>query len=57
MLFAVTALHAQITLEQCVERAQENYPLIKKYELLARTRQIDLSDINKGWLPQIGVYG
>lgn len=57
LLFVATALHAQVTLEQCVQYAQENYPLIKKYGLLDRTSEISLSDINKGWLPQIGVYG
>ena len=57
LLFSAVAPHAQVTLEECVERAQENYPLIKKYELLSRTREISLSDINKGWLPQIGIYG
>lgn len=57
LLFIVPVLQAQITLERCVTLAQENYPLIKKYELLDRTRGIGLSDINKSWLPQIGVYG
>lgn len=57
LLFAAGALHAQITLEQCVQNARDNYPLIKKYELLDRAQEISLSDINKGWLPQIGVYG
>ncbi len=46
-----------ITIEECVRLAQDNYPLIKKYELLSVTKEIDLSDINKSWLPRIGVYG
>ena len=56
-LLAVMSLYGQITLERCVTLAQENYPLIKKYDLITRTQEIDLSDINKNWLPQIGVYG
>lgn len=48
---------AQLTIEECVRLATENYPLIKKYDLLSETREIDLSDINKSWLPRIGVYG
>lgn len=47
---------ADVTVEQCVTLAQENYPLIQKYDLLRQSRQIDLSDINKSWLPQIGIY-
>lgn len=42
-----------ITIEQCVEKAMENYPLVRKYDLLASTCDIALSDINKGWLPRI----
>lgn len=49
-------LAAQVTIEQCVNLAQENYPLIKKYDLLNSLNEINLSDINKSWLPQINVY-
>lgn len=57
LLVTAASLHAQVTLERCVELAQKNYPLIQKYDLINRTQEINLSDINKGWLPQIGVYG
>lgn len=48
---------AQITVEDCVSKAQDNYPLIKKYGLLDATADVDLSEINQSWLPRIGVYG
>lgn len=63
ILFAVLALwcglraNADVTLEQCVDNARDNYPLIRKYGLLQRTHSIALSDINKSWLPGIGIYG
>lgn len=59
MLFLFVSLSgaAQITIEECVKLADDNYPLIKKYGLLAATRDIELSEINKGWLPRIGLYG
>lgn len=50
-------MHAEITIEQCVEKAMANYPAIKKYNLMATAKEIELSDINKSWLPRIGVYG
>ncbi len=50
-------LSAQVTLEECVTLAQDNYPLIRKYDLLEQTREVNLSDIHKSWLPQINVYG
>ena len=47
----------EITIEQCVEKAVGNYPLVKKYDLLAKTCDVALSDINKGWLPAINASG
>lgn len=54
---ALAAARGQVTLEQCVALARENYPLIRKYDLIARTQAVDLSDINRSWWPRIGVYG
>ncbi len=48
---------ASVTIDDCVDKAIDNYPLISKYKLLENTTEIELSDINKGWLPQIGLYG
>ena len=56
-LFGGVHLSAQVTLEECVRLAQDNYPLIRKYDLLNQTKEVNLSDINKSWLPQINVYG
>lgn len=56
-LFSGIHMATQVTLEECVELAQDNYPLIRKYDLLNQTKEVNLSDINKGWLPQINVYG
>lgn len=56
VLFPALFLHS-ITIEECVELAEANYPLISKYRLVDATHDIELSDINKSWLPRIGVYG
>ncbi|MDE5836089.1 MAG: TolC family protein [Paramuribaculum sp.] len=45
---------ANITLDYCLQRAEENYPVIKKYGLLETYSELNLSDINRGWLPRIG---
>lgn len=50
-------LNAEVTIEQCVEKAMYNYPLLKKYDLISAFKEIELSDINKSWLPRINVYG
>lgn len=43
------------TLEQCQEAAERNYPLIKQYDLINRTTDVNVSSILRGWLPQISV--
>lgn len=48
---------AQISLEECVTLATQNYPVIRKYDLISRTNDINISNINKTWLPQVNVYG
>lgn len=56
-LWLTLTASAQLTLDDCLRLADANYPLIKKYALVEQTEAITLSDINKGWLPRIGVYG
>lgn len=56
MLAVGFGAEAQLTLEECLRRAEDNYPLIRKYDLVNRTRQLDLDEINRGWLPRVGVY-
>ena len=56
LLSAALVAHSQVTLQQCVDAARENYPLIARYGLLEQTEAVSLSDINKSWLPQIGAY-
>lgn len=54
--FVVSAVqmgHAQLTLEKCQEMAQQNYPLIKQYDLIGETTRYTVDNIRKEWLPQI----
>ncbi|MDE6279942.1 MAG: TolC family protein, partial [Paramuribaculum sp.] len=55
-LLSVGKLNAQLTIEDCVTQAEANYPLIKKFNLNEATARIDLSDINRSWLPRISAY-
>ena len=56
LLTLAMGTHAQ-TLEECQRAAEQNYPLIKQYELIAQTTNLTTKNIQKGWLPQIGLYG
>lgn len=49
----VPVLQAQpITLDECQEKARMNYPLIKRYDLIEKTKEYNLSNAGKGYLPQ-----
>ena len=41
------------TLEACQEAAAHNYPLIKQHDLIAKTTELTVKNIQKGWLPQV----
>ena len=56
-LITAVGLHAEITIDECVSKAEAHYPSVRKYDLLAATKDIDLSDINRSWLPRIAAYG
>jgi len=41
------------TLDECQQAAERNYPLIQQYGLIERTTELTVSNIRKGWLPQV----
>ena len=48
------AVHAQ-SLEECRQAAEHNYPIIRQYDLIARTTELTVRNIQKAWFPQISV--
>ena len=43
------------TLEECQQAAEKNYPLIQQYGLIEKTTELTVSNIQKGWFPQVSV--
>ena len=41
------------TLDECQQAAERNYPLIAQHDLIARTTDLTVANIMKGWLPQV----
>ena len=56
-LLFIGLINAQetITLEQCYQWSRENYPLIKKQELIKKAEQYTTENALKGWLPQVNI--
>jgi outer membrane protein TolC len=41
------------TLTECQQAAERNYPLISQYDLISKTTDLTVANIQKGWLPQV----
>lgn len=50
---AALPLAAQLRLDDCVAKAEANYPLVRRLSLIDQTEGLSLDLIAKGWLPQI----
>ena len=48
---------AQLTLEDCYQLALQNYPEIKQRELITKTADYTIENIQKGYLPQLNING
>jgi len=44
-----------LTVETCQTKAIANYPLVKQYGLIEQTSQFNISNENKGYLPQLSL--
>lgn len=47
--------YGQLSIELCHEKAKKNYPLIKRYGLIEKTKDYNLSNAGKGYLPQFSM--
>ncbi|HAW52337.1 MAG TPA: transporter [Flavobacteriales bacterium] len=48
-------VYGQMTLEQCHEKARNNYPLIRQFDLIEQSKDFTVSNANKNYLPQLSV--
>jgi outer membrane protein TolC len=58
LLYAAPAMaQTTLTLEDCYQLAQKNYPLIRQRELISRTGNYTVANAAKGYLPQLTFSG
>ncbi|MCC8146355.1 MAG: TolC family protein [Bacteroidales bacterium] len=55
IVFIFPSVYAQLSIEECYEKAENNYPLIKQYDLIEKVKDYNLSNLGKGYLPQIQI--
>ena len=49
--------HAQITIEECMEMARNNYPQIRQLNLIEEAARYDIASVSKSWLPRLSISG
>ena len=54
-LMVVSWMYGQITLEECRQKTQDNYPLVRQYSLIEKTKEYNLNNASKGYLPQFAL--
>ena len=57
LIMATTGCYAQLTLQECRQKAHDNYPLIKQYDLVERLRDYNIANASTANLPQVSVTG
>lgn len=53
IMMALPLMVSAQTLDECQLAAERNYPLIRQYDLISKTTDLTVSNIGKGWLPQV----
>ena len=51
------AQNTPLTLDKAYLLAEQNYPVIKQRDLVKQTAEINIENLNKGYLPQVTVTG
>ena len=51
--FLNSSAFGQLNIDQCQEKARKNYPQIMQYNLIEQTGAYNISNANKGYLPQL----
>src|SRR6188508_2939406 len=55
LLIVDSAMAQPLSIDSCYALAVRNYPLIKQYELIEKTKEFTLSNAGKAYLPQVSV--
>lgn len=50
-------LHDTVTLEFCYQQARKNFPLSRQIDLLGKSTELRINNLNKSYLPQMNING
>jgi hypothetical protein len=52
-----TLPETQLTLQECQKKTQDNYPLVRQYDLIEKSKDYNMTNASKGYLPQFSLSG
>lgn len=55
--YRTIAQQITLNLDSCMTRAKQNFPLIKQYGLIYKSKEYSIDNANKGYLPQFIILG
>ena len=55
--FTLQSAAQTLTLDECKQEARQNYPAIRQYDLVEKSRDLTVSNAQKAWLPGVSVTG
>jgi len=56
-LFPFLGITQTLSLSECYEKTEKNYPLIQQLELIDLSEKYNLQNISRAWIPQLQLYG
>jgi outer membrane protein TolC len=56
-LFPIFAIAQPLSLSECYEKTEKNYPLIQQLELIDLSEKYNLQNISRAWIPQLQLFG
>lgn len=54
---AMAQTNNELTIDSCYAKAKRNYPLVKQYDLIEKSKTYSLDNVSKGYLPQVNIGG
>lgn len=58
LIVQLTAQTSQmLNIDSCYAMAKRNYPLVKQYDLIEKSKTYSLDNVSKGYLPQVNIGG
>jgi outer membrane protein TolC len=57
LFFPIFGIAQPLSLSECYEKTEKNYPLIQQLELIDLSEKYNLQNVSRAWIPQLQLFG